>query len=372
MPFDVRRAREDLPAARAHAYLNAGTFGPLPAVAAEAMRAHLSHSFEAGRIGHAGIERWARLMDGAREGFARAIGASAAEIALMHATTEGINAVVWGLGLRPGDEVVTTTDEHPGLTAPLEELSRVHGVVTHAVPSTLDAIVGAIGSKTRLVALSHVLWTSGEVLPIADVARAAHAVGALVLVDGAQSGGAIDVRPEALGADFYTLSGQKWLCGPSGTGALWVRPSVLGRLRTPWPWYLSRSRGPAGVRDWPDARRLDAITLSMTSLAGIGASLAWHCEQVGQGALVAAAERARSLRERLGQLPKIRLAAVATPSTLVSFEVRGTPASEVTARLERGNVLVRSIPGRDWVRASIGFWNDEADLDRLVSALSAI
>ncbi len=369
MPFDLDGARRELPAARAAAYLNAGTFGPLPRVAAEAMHAHVEASFERGRIGHAGLERWLSLMDEARAGFARVLHASVDEVALMHCTTDGCDAVVWGLPLQAGDEIVTTTHEHPGLTAPLEELARVRGVVVKAIEPKLAPLVAAIGPRTRLVAASHVLWTQGDVLPIAELAAAAHREGALVLVDGAQSVGAIEVDPGALGADFYTVSGQKWLGGPSGTGALWVRPSALARLGTPWPWYLSKARGPAGVHEWPNARRLDTTTIGMTSLAGAVASLGWHARQMESGGRAHAASLADRLRARLRALPSVRLVEVERPSQLVSFTVEGEAAAAVARRLEERGVLVRSIPGFEWLRASVGFWNDEADLERLVGAL---
>jgi L-cysteine/cystine lyase len=369
MTFDVRAVREALPAAREAAYLNAGTFGPLPSPAAAAMRAHLDSSFERGRIGHAGLERWLRLMDETRAGFARTLHARADDVALMHCTTDGCDTVVWGLPWNAGDEIVTTTHEHPGLTAPLEELARVRGVSVKLVEPRASAIVDAIGPRTRLLAISHVLWTNGDVLPLAELSQVAHDRGALVLIDGAQSVGAIDVDPDALGADFYTASGQKWLCGPSGTGALWVRPSALGQLGTPWPWYLSKARGPTGVQEWTNARRLDTTTIGMTSLAGIVASLAWHEAQVAAGAHAYAASLAQRLRARLAELANVEIAEASRPSQLVSFSVRGESAGAVARRLEGAGVLVRSIPGFEWVRASVGFWNDDGDLDRLLAAL---
>ncbi len=365
-PFDVAAARADLPSARACAYLNAGTFGPLPRAADAAMRAHLDASFERGRTR---VEDWLRLLDDARRAFARSLDASEAEIALTHCTTDGVNAVVAGLAFEPGDEIVTTTHEHPGLTAPLDELAAARGVVVRAVEPRADAIAAATNGRTRLVAISHVLWTTGDVLPIAAIAAEARARGALVLIDGAQSAGAIGVDPAALGADFYAVSGQKWFCGPSGTGALWVRPAALGRLRTPWPWYLSKSRGPEGVRDWPDARRLDATTLSMTSLAGLAAALDWHRTQAARGGLARAAGLAGALRARLAATPGVRPLPAEAPSTMVSFALEGEPAAATAERLGREGVVVRSIPALDGVRASVGFWNDEGDLDRLVRAL---
>jgi L-cysteine/cystine lyase len=364
--FDVESVRQDMPSVRASAYFNAGTFGPLPRAADDAMRAHMNASFERGRTR---LDDWFLLQEEARRAFARTLFAHVDAVALMHCTTDAINTVISGLTFDDGDEIVTTTDEHPGVTAPLEELARRHRIAVHVVEPRAEAIVKAIGERTRLIAISHVLWTTGDVLPVAEIAAAAREYGALVLVDGAQAVGAIDVDPENLGADFYAASGQKWLCGPSGTGALWIRPAMLDRLRTPWPWYLSKSRGPSGVRDWGTARRLDATTLSMTSLSGLIAALDWHRAQVSNGALTWAATLARSLRDELDTLPRVLVVPATTPSTIVSFTVSGERAAHVAQRLEDANVFVRSVPSHGYVRASVGFWNNRADLDALVCAL---
>ncbi len=372
MPFDPAAARADAPSTTASAYFNAGTFGPLPRVSADAMHAHVDTSFERGRLGTAGIQRWLELMDRAREGFAATLSAHVDEIALAHCTTDGCNTIVWGLPLERGDEVITTTHEHPGLTAPLEELARTRGVSIRYVEPTLDAIASAIGNRTRLVAFSHVLWTNGDVLPAKEIAAAARERSegrAFLLVDGAQSVGVIDVSPSSLGVDAYTVSGQKWLCGPSGTGALWVKKDALAQLATPWPWYLSKSRGPGGATDWPSARRLDASTIGMTSLAGIAASLAWQKAQWDAGGGAHAHTLAQRLRERLRGREGVRVIDVASPSSLVSFTVEGSSAGSVAHRVEAQGVMVRSIPGLEYVRASVGFWNDEGDVDRLLAAL---
>jgi len=372
MAFDLTRVREELPSARATVFLNAGTFGPMPHVAAEAMRAHVDRSFERGRIGNVGIANWLGLIDRARAAFARTISSHPDEVALTHCTTDGCNLVVWGLPFGAGDEVVTTTHEHPGLTAPLEELARTRGVVVRAVEPTLEAIVEATGPRTKLVALSHVLWTNGDVLPVAAIAEAVRAKaseGVFFLVDGAQSVGAIDVDLRALGVDAYTISGQKWLCGPSGTGALWVRPSALARLGTPWPSYFSKQRHPS-LAEWTTARRLDATTVGMTSLAGIIAALDWHRDVWKNGGLEHSVRLAARLRARLEATPGVRLVPASTPSQLVSFVVEGESAGSVVERLEARDILVRSIGDLDCVRASVGFWNDDDDLEKLVAAVT--
>ncbi|MFO0663990.1 MAG: aminotransferase class V-fold PLP-dependent enzyme [Polyangiaceae bacterium] len=370
MSFDVELARSALPSTQQNAYFNAGTFGPLPRAAHEAMVAHSESSLLRGRIGHDALHAWLDEMDEVRAAFGASLGVPSTELALNHCTTDGVNTVLWGLRWKAGDEVLTTTQEHPGLTAPLEEVARVWGVTVRAVDP--KSLAESIRPETRLVAVSHVLWTNGDVLPLADIAAAARKSGVPVLVDGAQSTGAIPVDLHATGVDFYTVSGQKWFCGPSGTGALWVHPRALASLGTPWPWYLSKDRFAQPMAEWTTTRRLDASTLSMTSLAGIRAALLWHKTQVEAGALDAAMEKAILLRANLAALPNVRVVSVERASTIVSFTLEGVAASIAATRLEDAGVLVRSIPGTEYVRASVGFWNDEHDIERLVQVVQAL
>jgi L-cysteine/cystine lyase len=368
--IDLARLRGDLPSSTTHAYLNAGTFGPLPKAAADAMRSHLEEAYIWGRVGVRGYAAWDGLTVSARQAFAVVAGCEEDEIALTHSTTDGCNTVIWGLDWSPGDEVVTTTDEHPGLTAPLEELAARQGVVVREVAPTREAIAAAIGDRTRLVALSHVLWTDGAVLPLPEIGADAHAAGARVLVDGAQGGGAVPFRAADLGCDYYTYSGQKWLCGPSGTGALWISPDALGDLRTPWPWYLSRDRrsGPE-PQEWTIARRLDGGTITLTALAGIAAAIEWRAALGFEPTYARAAALAGTLRGLLEDVESVEAVTPAAPSTIVAFRVPGREPADVVARAEEHGVLIRQIPSHGLVRASVGFWNDERDLERLVDAV---
>ena len=157
-------------------------------------------------------------------------------IALTHSTSGGINLVLGGLAFGPGDEIVTTDNEHPGLLEPLAALARRYGVVVRVAEALhgtdpLDAIAAHIGPRTKVVALSHVLWANGRILPLREIAEAAHAAGTPLVVDGAQGVGAIEVDPAALGVDVYPRPGQKWLCGPNGVGFLWLADGFEERLR---------------------------------------------------------------------------------------------------------------------------------------------
>jgi L-cysteine/cystine lyase len=282
------------------------------------------------------------------------VGAPAECVTLTSSTTDGCNIVAAGLGLGPGDEVVTTTAEHPGLLLPL----HVTGARVVPVEPTAEAICAAVTSRTRLLAVSQVLWTDGTVLPIAELREATSLP---VLVDGAQSVGAIPV--DAAGFDFLTISGQKWLCGPDSTGALVV--SDPERLAITSPSYFSKvSSEPDGsFVPKPGAGRFDAAWWPVGSLEGLLAALAtrpaWWFERATE-----AAERCRALLAE--QLE------VVTPeqrATLVAFR-SDRDAAETAARLLSRGVHVRDIPGTGLVRASCGWWTSDEDVDRLVAALS--
>ena len=285
-----------------------------------------------------------------REMVAALIHVPVEKLLLTTSTTEGCNIVVTGLRLGPDDEVVTTDAEHPGLLGPLEgsgaKIKKAR-VTEHAAADALEVITAEVTPATRLIALSHVLWLNGHVLPLAEIKRA---TGLPLLVDGAQSVGAIPV--DASVADWYTVSGQKWLCGPETTGALYVadhdglRPQMghfYGSVRT-------------------DATRLGVVHLGHELVAGLRAAVA---DQPDWG-FARAAELVARCREAL-LAAGVDVRTEAGQSTLVSFRVPGEPAEVVKAVYERG-VVIRHLPD-GWLRASVGWWNDERDIARLVTAL---
>jgi L-cysteine/cystine lyase len=372
--------REALPATQHAAYLNAGTMGPLSRQAAEAMRAQIERAVDQGQIGPAAFDEWMASMSGVREAWADVLGVTPEWIAHTHSATGAMNLALGGLDLGPGDEVVTTDNEHPGLDEPLATLARRRGVVVRraAVLDGNDAVAAfeaELSPRTKLLALSHVLWATGRILPLRELVELAHARGALVLVDGAQAVGAIPVDLAELGVDLYGSPGQKWLCGPVGTGSLAVRPDVLERLEIGQPGYLTRDHLSQGHPFWPGARRFDGATLSAASLLGLTAAIRWRADEVGLDASLAlAAEHAAAARSRLSEVPGVE---VVQPGdgpygTLIALRLAvGDPEPVYLALAERG-VLVRFVPGTGLLRASVGFWNDEDDLERLVDGLEEL
>jgi L-cysteine/cystine lyase len=328
-------------------------------VAVDAAREQLEREAADGRH-RAHFERRAELAAALRAEYARVVGAGEPnEVALTSSTSEGISRVLAGLGLEPGDEVVTSTDEHPGLLGPLAVLRR-RGVEVRAVP--FADVAREVGPRTRMVACSHVSWITGQTAP-AELAG----LDVPVLLDGAQGAGAVPVDVEALGCDAYTISGQKWLCGPDGTGGLWVRPALRERLDLLAGGYATLADPGAGLDAelWPDCRALDmaaappAAHAAALAAARLLAGAGW--DRVHARAADLAGRFADALREH-GRVVRPR-----DRTTLVSF-ASDDAEGEAVALAEAG-VVVRFLPGRGLVRVSAGAWNDESDVERLLAAL---
>jgi L-cysteine/cystine lyase len=348
------QARAQFPVLERHAYLYAGSSGPLPRSAVDAARAQLERDLAEGRSGTAYIEELVEQRERIRGGIAAVLGTAPELVALTDSTTRGCQVVLAGLGLGPEDEVVTSVEEHFGLTGPL----HASGARIVAADADEEALLAAVTPRTRLVAVSHVLWTTGRRL---DLARLRRPDGPPLLVDGAQSAGAIPV--DLAGADFYTVSAQKWLCSPEPAGALYVRDPE--RLRVALPSMFSQqSHEPDGsFVPKEGARRFDSGWIAAPTLAGLEAALEVHPEWRYEAAAAAAAR----CRELLGPL-----AEVVTPpghSTLVSFHPPGDP-TQLVAALHEQAVIVRELPGRNLVRASCGWWTSDDDLRRLADGLA--
>ena len=351
--MDFVEARAQFPVLEHFAYLNAGTFGPLARATIEVVEERQRCELELGRSGPDFFLEVTRLRDRVRARIAALVGAEPAQVALTCSTTDGCNIVLAGLDLSPADDVVTTSDEHFGLLGPLHA-SGARIVVADPNP---EAILAAISPRTKLLALSQVLWTDGRVLPVAELREQS---GLPVLVDGAQAVGAIPVK--AAGLDFLTVSAQKWLCGPDRIGALLVRDPE--RLRVAQPSYFAqKSFQPDGAFEpRPGAARFDSQWIAPASLAGLLAAL----DSVPEWSYERSAEITEHCRAALAE----RFDVVSAPGqgTLVSWRAHGDPTEAVRRLFERG-VVVRDIPGRNLIRASCGWWTNEADIERLLGAL---
>ncbi|MCW2927256.1 MAG: cysteine desulfurase [Thermoleophilia bacterium] len=364
--------RADLPAVRRITYLNAGTLGPLPQPTIDA----LARDFERDATIRQTADHWELLVAAqvlARAAVGSLTGVEPGQVALMHTTHEGINACLWGLDLRANDTIVTTDEEHPGLLVPLRHVRDRLGATTRIAPwgdtdeAFVEGILGAVDATTRVVALSHVSWQSGRIAPL-RVLRAALPEGVRIIVDGAQSAGMLDVDP-ADGWDAYTVSGQKWPCGPNGSGGV--------AFADPEAWhptfgaYMQLSDGQDAFSETSTVvatgSRFEHSQESIGPLVGLATSVAWLTDVVDK-------ERARAHAAFLNQRARTRLvaggvdpAALHGHHHLLTIDTLADATTLSAELLERGFLQRYLTPTR--LRLSLGPWNTPAELDACVDAI---
>ena len=312
------------------------------------------------------------------------------EIVFTRGTTEAINLVAqsWGRAeLRAGDEILITTMEHHSNIVPWQLLCEQTGAVLKVVPISdageldLDAFDALLNPRTRLLAITHISNALGTINPVAALTASAHAVGALVLVDGAQAVAHQKVDVQALDCDFYAFSGHK-LYGPTGIGVLWGRAELLAAM-PPWQGGGDMIRTVSFERTtYADApQRFEAGTPNIAGTIGLAAAIdyvsAIGIERIAahEHALLAHATAA------LGDIPGIRLIGTAAHKAgILSFMVEHIHPHDLGTILDAEGVAIRAghhcamplmtrfgIPGT--ARASLAMYNDETDIAALVSAI---
>jgi L-cysteine/cystine lyase len=374
--------RQAMPATLEQAYLNTGTTGPIPRACVEVLQEETRSEFERGRGGIQGFLDFRDKTEAFRERMARLYNCSPNEVSFTHHTTEGMNFALWGLDWHEGDEAITTSVEHIGGLGPLYVLQGRRGITTTVVDcgptgeGALDAIGAALSRRTKAVVLSHVAYSTGYVLPLAEIARRAHEVGAVVIVDGAQSTGAIPLDMRALGVDAYSSPGQKWLCGPEGTGALFVSEAAAEKFGASFAGghTFEHFDELGGFALHADGRRFETGTTYRPGMLGLAASVQWLQDEVS---LDWATERIATLAQYLRDaLRRVEGVDVLTPpgrqAGLTTFTFPEWEPMAVVEELADRGIVIRSIGRPACLRVSTGFYNTEDEIDRLVDALREV
>lgn len=377
--------RKQLPAVNRHVYLNTGTFGPLPRTAFEAMLAYQEAEFNEGRILPGRWEHADDVQADLRREIADILDCSPVNIALTRHTTDGLNIGIFGINWRPGDEIVISDLEHPGAQAPVYTVARRFGVTVRLARLGAGGgdVVGAfervITPQTRMIVVSHVAWNTGAILPLGDLVDLAHGHHALLIADAAQSAGTVPVSVTGLGVDVYAIPGQKWLCGPEESGAVYVSDEALEQLQPTVTGYSS-----AAAHGWEHtggyylpaegAGRFEVGGVNMPKISGLLASLTWIRESVGwTWAYDRIAELGAYAAHNLVAIDGVTLITPADRMTgLVCFSVEKVKPADLVERLWERGVIIRSIPGPSCVRVSTGFYNTEDDINRLVEVVEEV
>lgn len=375
--------RRHFPAVRNGVYLNTGSFGALPDTAVQLMRDTLHWQLEDGRRADNYGELLQTTHRQIRDQLAHLLQVDADSFVLTDSTTHGLNIVLWGLSLQPGDEVIVTDLEHEGALLPVFAQRAERGVVMKVVDGTLPeealcaALDDAMTARTRLIVCSHVSYATGHRLPIERIAQLAHARHVYVAVDGAQGIGADPFQLGGTDLDFYAFPGHKWLCGPDGTGALYIRKEVQPVLRQTYVGSRSLAapyafNGSGTYLASASAQRFEHSLADLVKWVGWLETLQFLRVTVGWDY---AHTRIQGLSGQLqSALLDIEHVHVVTPrdrrAGLLHFHIQSVDAEQFVREAHSRGIYVRAIPDRQLVRVSTAFYNSEDDLDRLIHLLA--
>lgn len=378
----VKRLRSQLPAVTTTGYFNSGTNGPLPMAAHDTLYEAAKKECEVGRIVPGVYEGGWKRNQRVRVLLAEMMGADASEIALTHSTSEGISTALNGLTWERGDEVITTNLEHPGLMTPLSLLAHRWGITIKVVDigdgggDVAGALESAISSRTRAIAFSHVMWSSGAVIDLREIADLTRKHNVVTVVDAAQAAGQVPIDLHAFGIDAYAMPGQKWLCGPEASGALYVRSDSI-RLIQPSHLRYAQTDGTGFLIPAAGANRYEIGEFYGPAVLAQEAVLTWLRDEVGMewayARIAALGQRCYDALNKVGGVtmatPKHRMAG------LVCFKVDGMTPQQVTAKLYERDLTIRYVaypPGPVIARVSTGWWNTEEEVDHLAATLAEV
>ena len=387
--------RDLCPALQNKTYFNYGGQGPLPSPSLEAITASWSRIQE---LGPFTADVWpyiATEVNSTRRLLAQCCGVPPHRLALTENVTSGCVLPLWGLPFTEGDRLLIGDCEHPGVVSACVELARrqnlaidvlpvkhLRGDQAHCDAAVLEAINQALTPRTRLVVLSHLLWNTGQVMPIAAVAKQLnqHLQQPYLLVDAAQSFGQIPVEDAAAAADIYAFTGHKWACGPEGLGGVALSERVVANAApTVIGWRSLRDESKADLNSndlfHHDSRRFEVATSCVPLMAGLRSSLQL-LEQ--EGSAQQRWDRIRTLSGNLWQalqgLDRVTpLLDVAPSSGLVSFQINGdVPPAEHVKQLGAQGLWIRDLADPSCLRACTHISTTADDINALAAAISTV
>lgn len=389
-PMQLERHRQQFPALANKAYFNFGGQGPLPQASLDAIQNAYAYIQQHGPFS-AGVNAW--IIEEARktrQAIASELGAPVESITLTEDVTVGCNIALWGIDWQVGDHLLLTDCEHPGIIATAQEIARRFQVEVSTCPilATLNqgdagaVIAQHLRKNTRLVVLSHLLWNTGQVLPLREIVEACRNAFTgsqviRVLVDAAQSVGSLPLNLTELGADFYAFTGHKWWCGPEGIGGLYIRPDALESISPTFVGWrgivLDATGKPIGWK--PDAQRFEVATSAYPLYAGLRAAIATH-QQWGtpQERYEQICQTSEYLWQRLSQIEFVRCLRTSPPQAgLVSFVLtNGQSHLQLVQVLEQRGFMLRTISDPNCIRACVHYFTQQEEVDQLVEAIKAL
>jgi selenocysteine lyase/cysteine desulfurase len=394
MPQPFPEFAGDFPILRKLDFFNHAGVAPISGPAAAAVARYAEQAADTAYVGHG----WYRQINAVKRRAADLIGAAGPhEIAFIPNTSTGLAMVAKGLSIRPGDRVIITDVEYPANRYPWEDLVR-RGVELHEVRQRPDGrvdveeVCDAVNDRTRVVAISHVQYASGFRIDLRPIADMVHRAGGYLCVDAIQSCGVLPVDVEAMGIDFLSADGHKWMLGPEGCGFFYCRAERCGVLHPNVVGWMNMvdagNYGDYRFEFQPDARRFEPGTWNVPGIMGLGASLelllgvgisgpggVWARVEALTGQLHAGLEakgyRVFSPREREAERSGIVI--FDPPGGNGGGGASGGPRDAIPrllGGLEEQNMVIVAREGR--LRVSPHFYNTAAQIERLLDALPMV
>ncbi|MCP6760994.1 MAG: aminotransferase class V-fold PLP-dependent enzyme [Fischerella sp. CENA71] len=376
--------RQQFPALENKTYFNYGGQGPMPQVVMDAITEAQAYIQEIGPFGTE-VARWIdKETKAIKVAIASELNVLPETITITEDVTVGCNIALWGIDWKSGDHLLLTDCEHPGIVAIAEEIGRrfTVEVTTCPVIETLNegdpvaVIEQHLRPNTRLVVLSHILWNTGQILPLDKIARLCINNQTRLLVDAAQSVGSMPLNLTKLKVDFYAFTGHKWLCGPGGVGGLYVRPEIRDSLKPTfigWRSIITNTQGK--FVDWhPDGKRYEVATSNYPLYAGFREAIAIH-QQWGtaEERYQQICDHSEYLWRRLAALPDVIPLRTSPPeSGLVSFQLsQNTPQAhrQLVEFLQSRKIFTRTIADPSCVRACVHYFTLELEIDQLIEGI---
>lgn len=375
--------RRQFPALAGKSYFNYGAHGTMPRQAMDAVLDSWEYIQQWGPFSTE-INDWVQQeIHKTVECLATQLGAASDTIALTENVTTGCNIVLWGLEWREGDHLLVSDCENPGIIAAIQEVARRFRLqvstfrVEASEAGTIEAIARGLRCNTRLVVISHVLWNTGQVLPLAKFAELCRSnridrSRTLLLVDGAQSAGVLPLNLANSGADFYAFTAHKWLCGPEGVGGLFVAPESLEFVQPTFVGWRSVKIDETGETfTWqPGARRFHVSTSGYPLFAGLRRAIQVHDDFAPREKRCAMIlELSGYAWERLQQSHIECLQQSPPDAGLVVLRLPSHPPHEVVRYLETENCYARYMYEPECIRLSFHYFTTRQEVDRVIDLL---
>ena len=382
--MDVDRIRSQIPVLAHTAYMNTGWSGPPPRRVAQAMKDRIDLELEQGPIMPDVLEAGREIQAQTREAAARIFNATVDEVLVTRNTTEGLNIVLSGLDWKQGDEIIICDMEHGSVIAPAQLIGQRYGVAVKVVDlevhDSSEMIVTKIESaftpKTRMVFMSHILYATGRRMPADEIGRLTKDRGILLMLDGAQTGGHIELDMARSPFDFYSIPGQKWLLGYEGSGALFIRREHLERIHPAHTGGRGIARPAEAHNFQPEPGTMEKFLGGSVSVPVQAAFLeaTRFIEETGIRNIEARnLDLAGSAKAKLSEIPGVTVLSPSErrdSSGLITFAVADLEPVAVVERLwENHKIIVRQVGYPAGIRASLHFFNTEKEVELLVDGV---